>query len=208
MQEEQQKRMDEMIAKTETDIAKKQGELSSVASSPEELAATKASLDGLMRTAEKLKGVKAEGRMVLQLSEMAAFKGSAFDVELMGGDSLTVPITPNSVNVMGQVYNPTAFIKVAGGDVSYYLKKAGGPNRDAETDDIYIVRADGSVDSRQSHNEFLFFNRFGSTELHAGDTLIVPEQIERTAWMREIKDMATILGQVALTGGVLVAAGL
>jgi len=109
---------------------------------------------------------------------------------------------------MGQVYNATAFIKIPDRDVAYYLKKAGGPTRDAETDDMYIVRADGSVESRQSSSSFLFFNSFGSTKLDSGDTLIVPAQIERTAWMRDIKDIATILGQVALMGGVLLAAGL
>ena len=208
LQDEQQKRMDEMIAKTEQDITKKQSELASVASSPDELTATKASLDGLMRTAERLKTAKAEGRMVIQLDKSDAFKGSTYDVELMGGDTLSVPPTPNSVNVMGQVYNPTAFIVVPGQDVSFYLKKAGGANRDAETDDMYIVRADGSVDSRPSHAGFLFFNGFGSVELDAGDTLIVPPQIERTAWMRDIKDITSILGQIALTAGVLIAAGL
>jgi polysaccharide biosynthesis/export protein len=208
VQEEQQKRMDEMIAKSEQDITKKQGELSSVASSAEELAATKASLDGLLRTVEKLKQAKAEGRMVIQLARLDAFKGSSSDVELMGGDTLFLPSTPNSVNVMGQVYNPTAFILMPGEDVSYYLKRAGGATRDAETGEMYIVRADGSVESSQNHSHFLFFNKFGATELDSGDTLIVPQRIERTAWMRDIKDTATILGQIALTAGVLIAAGL
>jgi protein involved in polysaccharide export with SLBB domain len=208
VQEEQQKRMDEIITKTEMDINKKQGELSSAASSADELAATKASLAGLMKTAEMLKLTKAEGRMVIELANLSKFKDGPYDVELMGGDTLLVPITPNSVNVMGQVYNATSFIKVPSKDVSYYLKKAGGPTRDAEIDDMYIVRADGSVESRQSSASFLFFNSFGSTKLQSGDTLVVPAQLEKSAWMREIKDIATILGQVALMGGVLIAAGL
>jgi polysaccharide biosynthesis/export protein len=208
VQDEQQKRMDELIAKTEQDITKKQSEVASVAASSEELAATKASLDGLMRSAEMLKSKRAEGRMVMQIAGLDTFRGGPYDIELMGGDTLYVPSTPNSVNVMGQVYNATAFIKVPGADVSYYLKRAGGPTRDAETDDMYVVRADGSVESRQNFQSFLFFNNFGSAELDSGDTLIVPQRLEKTAWMRDIKDIATILGQIALTAGVLIAAGL
>jgi len=208
VQDEQQKRMEELIALTEQNITKKQTELASTSSSADELAANKASLDGMMRTAEKLKASKAEGRVVIQLSALDHFRGSSNDVELMGGDTIYVPLTPNSVNVMGQVYNPTSFIKVNGADVAYYLKRAGGTTRDAESDDMYIVRADGSVESRQSHSGFLFFNNFASTYLDSGDTLIVPQQLDKTAWMRNIKDIATILGQVALMGGVLLAAGL
>ncbi|HBG05176.1 MAG: polysaccharide biosynthesis protein [Geobacteraceae bacterium GWC2_58_44] len=208
VREEQQLRMDELLARTEQDIARKQGELASVATSAEELAATKASLDGLLRTVEKLKTSKAEGRMVLRLSELSQFKGSPYDVELMGGDTLNVPKTPNSVMVMGQVYNPTTFVQLPGEDVSFYLKKAGGPTREAERGEMYIVRADGTLESRQSHGGFLFFNSFASIELDSGDALVVPQRLERTAWMREIKDIATILGQIALTAGVLVAAGL
>ena len=44
--------------------------------------------------------------------------------------------------------------------------------------------------------------------LESGDTVVVPQKLEKIAWMREIKDIATILGQVALTAGVMIAAGL
>lgn len=208
VREEQQLRMDELLARTEQDIAKKQGELASVATSAEELAATKASLEGLLRTVEKLKASKAEGRMVIRLSELAEFKSSPYDLELMGGDTLNVPKTPNSVMVMGQVYNPTTFVQLPGKDVSFYLEKAGGPTKNAEEDEMYIVRADGTLESRQNHSGFLFFNNFNSVKLDSGDAVVVPQKLERTAWMRDIKDIATILGQIALTAGVLVAAGI
>ena len=47
-----------------------------------------------------------------------------------------------------------------------------------------------------------------SLDIKPGDTIIVPQRFEKIAWMREIKDIATILGQIALTAGVLIAAGL
>lgn len=217
LQEEQQKRMDEMIARTELDILRKQGELSSLAASKEELEATKASLEGLMKGLEKLKAAKAEGRMVINLVQLEKFKNSTFDVELEGGDSLMVPRTPQSVNVMGQVYNQTSIIYVPGKNASYYLDKAGGSTRDAEGGEMYIIKADGTVFSRQQ-TSFGFrwddnadtwnFGTFLSTKLEPGDTVIVPQKLERIAWMREIKDITTILSQIALTAGVIIAAGM
>jgi hypothetical protein len=59
--------------------------------------------------------------------------------------------------------------------------------------------------SRREHSGF-FDSGFLSLRLDAGDTLIVPQRLEKIAWMRELKDIATILGQIALTAGVVIAA--
>ena len=206
----QQKRMDEMIVKTEQEIGKKQAQLSSVAGSKDELDATKAALDGLQRSVDLLKRVKAEGRLVIRMSKLDKFKDSPYNVELFGGDSLEVPQKPNSVNILGQVYNPTSIIPIGKDDVEFYLAKVGGPTRDADQGSIYIVRVDGTVQSRQQDTFFrgLFSTGFMSSILGPGDTIIVPLRYENIAWLREIKDLTSILANVALTAGVMVAAGL
>ena len=210
IRELQQKRMDELVAKTEQEILKKQAEVASVASSKEELEATRAALESLQRSIALLKAAKAEGRLVIRMDKLDKFKNSSYDVELMGGDLLEVSQMPNAVNVLGQVYNPTSFIPVNDENAAFYLEKAGGPTRDAEESDIYIVRTDGTVLSRQQDSMFrsLFFHGLMSTTMEPGDTIIVPQKFERIAWMREIKDMAVILGNLALAAGVIVAAGL
>ncbi|WP_298437498.1 SLBB domain-containing protein [Geobacter sp.] len=210
IQELQQKRMNEVIAKTEQEILKKEAEIASVAASKEELEATRAALESLKHSVELLKSAKAEGRLVIHLADLADFRNGPYDVEVQGGDVLEVPQIPNAVNVLGQVYNPTSLIPVEREDVAYYLDKAGGPTRDAEKGDIYVVRADGTVLSRQQVSMFrsLFFNGFMSTKLDPGDTVVVPQRFEKVAWVRDIKDIATILGQLALAAGVIVAAGL
>lgn len=217
VKENQQLRMDEFIARAQQDILRKQGELAALAASKEELEATKASLDGLMRSLEKLKTAKAEGRVVIRLASLEEFRNSPYDIEMMGGDVLEVPQTPNVVNVMGEVYNPTTLIHMPGKTATYYLKKAGGPMRDAEEDEMYVLKADGTVVSREQSSSGIHwdeeakrwtFGGFMSASLDPGDTLVVPQQLERIAWMREIKDVTTILSQIALTAGVVVAAGL
>lgn len=215
VREEQQKRMDEVIARTEQEILRKQGELASVAASREELDATRAALEGLLKSLNKLKESRAEGRVVIRLTPLDEFRKSPYNLELMGGDVLDVPQVSSVVNVMGQVYNPTSFVHLPGEDVGHYLKSAGGATRDGEEDDMYIISADGSVLSRQQSSFGInwsdsqrrwTFGGFMATVLDPGDTLVVPQKLERIAWMREIKDIATILGQIALAAGVVVAA--
>lgn len=212
VQESQQKRMDEVIARSEQDILRKQGELASLAASKEELEATKASLEGLQKGLEKLKLKKAEGRIVIHLVALDELDKSSYNLEMMGGDIIEVPFTPSVVNVMGQVYNPTTFVHLAGNNVSAYLRYAGGPTQDAEQDDMYIIKADGSVDSRQQSrfgirwnedNKSWSFGSFMSKPMEPGDTLVVPQKLERTAWLRDIKDITTIISQIALTAGTV-----
>lgn len=213
VREIQQKRMDEVMARTEKDIQQKQYALTYVAASREELEGTKVALEGLLKAMERLKTLKAEGRIVIRLSKLEEFKKGNYDLEMEGGDSLEIPARPNIVNVMGQVYNPTTFVHLPeSSDVETYLFKAGGPNRDAEASDMYIIKADGSVFSRQQSSFGVkwsddsrkwHFGSFMSTFMDPGDTLVVPQRLEHTAWLRDIKDITTILSQVALTAGTV-----
>jgi len=210
VRELQQKRMDEIIARSEKDIIQKQASVASVSSSREELEATKAALDSLFKGLESMKSLKAEGRVVIRLSAIEDMKTSNYNLELEGGDQLEIPSRPSVVSVLGQVYNPTSFIYLPDKDIDNYLQKSGGALNDAETSEMYVIRADGTVLSRQ---QFSFgFNwsdgglnlgSFLSSSLDAGDTLVVPQKLDKIAWMREIKDITQILANVALTAGTL-----
>jgi protein involved in polysaccharide export with SLBB domain len=217
VQELQQKRLVEVLAKAEFDILQKQGEVASVASSREELEATRASLEGLLKSVQKLKERKAEGRVVIRLAPLDEFRESPYDLEAMGGDTIEIPQVSKVVSVLGYVYNSTSFVHMPDSNIAYYLKKAGGATRDAEEDDMFVVKVDGTVVSKQQSSFGIHwddgdrrwsFGGFNSVHPDPGDTLVVPQKLERIAWMREIKDITTILSQIALTAGVIVAAGL
>lgn len=195
----QQKRMDEISIKTERDILQKQSSLAAVASTKEELEATKSALEGLQRGVAQLRALRAEGRMVIRLSESKELQGSNDDVTLEGGDELEIPLRPSVVTVLGHVYNPNSFVYQAGEDIGWYLDKTGGPVAEAEKSEMYVIRADGTVFSRQQS----FFGSFLSASFEAGDTLVVPQKLERIAWLREIKDWTQILANVALTAGTV-----
>jgi len=213
VKEAQQKRMEEIIVKTEKDVLQKQAALTSLAASRDELEATKASLDALMKSLERMKELKAEGRVVLRLAAVDELQKSNYDVVIEGGDELEIPARPSVVNVMGQVFNSVSLVYLPeASDVESCLRLAGGVTSDAETDEMYIIKADGTVFSRQQSSFGLHwsdesrrwgFGSFTSSMLEPGDTLVVPQKIERIAWLREIKDITTIMSQIALTAGTV-----
>ena len=72
---------------------------------------------------------------------------------------------------------------------------------------MFIVRADGTVFSKEQSGVGLKWDGqghrwivggFNVTELYPGDSVLVPEKVSKFDVMREVKDMTTILYQMAL----------
>ncbi len=200
-QEQQQRRMDEALQRAERDLMQKQASLTSTATSKDEVASDQATIAGLAKSIEEMRKMKAEGRIVIRLSSLHTFENSNYDLLLEGGETLEVPQQPGVVHVLGNVYNQTSFVYLPeNDDVDSYLAKAGGATSEADTSEMYLIRADGSVVSNQQKS-FWSFDSFGGTQMQPGDTLVVPQKVERTALMRDIKDITQILSNVALAAG-------
>ncbi len=73
-----------------------------------------------------------------------------------------MPSKPSTVNVVGAVYDQNSFLFNQRQPLSGYVRSAGGPTRDADGDHAFIIRADGSVISRQSQSG-IFGNTFNAT---------------------------------------------
>lgn len=164
----------------------------------------------------KLREIQALGRIVVRLDDPERMRGTPQDIELQEGDSLYIPQIQQSVNVLGAVYNPTAVIYSPHRTVKEYITMAGGPTDIADTGSVYVIKVNGSAVSRHAVKWFgsswdgtdytFHIGGLSSMRLDPGDSIIVPEKLERIAWLREIKDIASILGQIALMAGVAVAA--
>ena len=162
---------------------------------------------------EKLRSAEPTGRMVINISEVMLMPSGDNDLELRPGDRLVVGRRPDSVFVIGEVYNPNAIIYTPGGDVGYYMNIVGGMTDNADKKQIYIVRADGTVDSKRQSKLGLFtwdssnhrwgFGSFKSKELKPGDTIIVPKKVVKLSWLKLFKDTTSVIYEIAVSAGVL-----
>ncbi|MDP2647141.1 MAG: SLBB domain-containing protein, partial [Desulfobacterales bacterium] len=217
IQKMQQQRLDELVESLEKEAATQASTGIQTALSAEDMAAQAQYVAARQGLIAKLKRSKASGRVVVSVRPQNVLKGHASDIFLEDGDSLLVPATPNTVNVLGSVYNPTAFVYDTGKrELKYYLAQTGGPTRNAEEKSMYLVRADGTVVSRQQSSwlgmqwdsdgsRWGFGKDFEDTPLYPGDTVLVPEKIVRPSYMRDFKDITQILYQIATTAGVTIA---
>lgn len=189
----QRKRLDEMVERLERELLGTGAAEAAVALTSEEAKIKEYETTLRRDLIEKMKEITVDGRMTIVLNKPKLLRGTIYDIELEEGDSVFVPSNPNSVQVIGSVYNQTAFVYDNNKRVSDYVELAGGYTENANKGKVYVLGADGTAVSLKS-----------SSRLNPGDTIVVPEKIEKVAWMRDIKDITQILYQIAVTAGVLI----
>jgi polysaccharide export outer membrane protein len=124
----------------------------------------------------ELTDAKAVGRLVIDLKAVLATQpGSSDDVILRNGDELIVPKKRQEVMVLGEVQDPTSHLYKRRMRRDDYIDQSGGPTRQADRKRIYVVRADGSVDSGSKG----WFQGGDNVEIHPGDAIVVPLDTER-----------------------------
>ncbi len=149
---------------------------------------------------ERLKSFKSNGRMALELDPQTTNLAALPALPLEDGDRILVPSTPGFVSAFGSVNNENVFIYKSGKTVADILKSA-GMTEDAEPDQAFVLRADGSIIARRDHSG-LFGGGFESVKVMPGDTVVVPAQIDResryTSITRTFKDWTQILSNFGL----------
>lgn len=188
----QQKKIDEAVDRLERNVERNAATKAQNANSTDDV---KAQLDSQRALVARLRQVKATGRIVLEINPDKQRLKDLPDLVLEDGDRFFVPTWHSTVSVIGEVYNENAYIYKPGKRVGDYLSLAGGPTKDADTDSIYVLRADGSVISKQQSGWLLGFN---GDRLNPGDTIVVPEQLDKTKWTTELKDWTQIVYQLGL----------
>ena len=190
---EQQQRLNESLQRLETEMQRSGIQRAQGVMDPEQAQSLQAEAQAQRTLLAKLRELKATGRIVLELKPNASSYKDLPELVLEDGDRLYVPPRPSTVSVFGAVYNQNAYIYRSGKQLSYYLSQAGGPTKDADKSSLYVLRADGSVLSKRQSNW-----GFNGERLYPGDTVIVPEDLNKTNWTRELKDWTQIFYQLAL----------
>jgi polysaccharide export outer membrane protein len=196
---EQQQRLDEYVSSLSYQIEISASNKATSVVSPTEAATVGASVASQRELVNRLRQVRATGRIVLHIEPFSADVNSLPDLPLEDGDRFIVPPIPSTVGIVGAVYDPNSFLYLPHRRAGQYLETAGGPNRNADRRQIFIIRADGSVVSRQYLNHTLWTDdRFSREIIYPGDTIVVPEQLNKTTVLRGLTDWSAVFSQFAL----------
>ena len=197
----QQEKLGEVTDRMERDFEQSAQLRLQNATTPEEIAGTKTEIATRHAQFAKLRAMKAKGRIVLEMPMDGARAKDLPDMPLEDGDHMLVPATPSSVSVFGAVYNENAFLYKPEKRVGDYLSQAGGTTRFADDGSIFLLRADGSVVSKRDSG--WLFGSIDSVRAKPGDSVVVPEETERTTWVKSLKDWTQILYQFGLGAAAL-----
>jgi protein involved in polysaccharide export with SLBB domain len=183
----------------------------------DELRVRQSAFEAKRRLLEEIEKAQVTGRIsgIVVPYDLEKLKNSPYNILLEDGDKIYIPKKPGSVLVFGEIYNPSALVYVKGMTVRDYLSMAGGLTKDADKENIFVIKADGSVVSSSNLNRGKDWNgrnlpEWGRPEeystnvldykLMPGDAIVVPTEVHvPTMWRPLIKDVMQIIYQGAIT---------
>lgn len=154
-----------------------------------------AELERQRSVARRLRSIKAEGRIALEMENDDALVRDLPPIALQDGDTIHIPRRPGTVDVVGAVFQPSAFAFRPRRTIKDYVGLAGGITANGDKSEMYVIRADGTA--RSSRNAG-WYRGVGGFESNLGDTIVVPEKIDKRSWLQNFKEWTTIFYQFGL----------
>jgi polysaccharide export outer membrane protein len=191
----QQLKLDELADRFEREFESAASVRLKGATDKDAIAVQTAELERQRGVTQKLRTIKAEGRIVLELEDFNAQLKNLPDLALQDGDSIFVPRKPGTVEVLGSVFQSNSFIYKASRNVKDYVLMAGGETASADSSEIYLIRADGTAKGGRGAG---WFSGIGGAAVNPGDTIVVPEAIDRSSWRQSLKEWTAIFYQFGL----------
>jgi protein involved in polysaccharide export with SLBB domain len=158
-----------------------------------------AQISGQKMFLQKLQGMKATGRVSLGLANNEKDLPA---IALENEDSIIIPKKPSFVSAFGAVFAATSFIYKDGLSAGDLLNKA-GVTRSSDVDSAFLVRANGSIEVNDAaRSTWSFGSGFLNKKLNPGDTVFVPEMLDRrqaySKFIQGAKDWTQLLYQFGL----------
>ena len=157
-----------------------------------------ATILALQRFSGQLGAVEALGRVVTETDPTVLQVRPELDAVLEPGDRLYMPKRPNFVSVIGDVLNPGAMQFIAGTTADQYIRQAGGFQRSADEDRIFVVYPNGQA-------EPLALNvwNFNPIQLPPGSSLVVPKDPAPLDLFTLVREGSSLISQLAVTAASL-----
>lgn len=156
----------------------------------------------MQQAISQLTAIRPTGRVVLAMKPDASGLADIPAIPLEDGDSLYIPPRLSTVQVAGAVYNANAFRYETGQRLVDYLNASGGPTRDADSKRMFVIRADGTVISRQSRN-LHSHGKYENLKLLPGDAIVVPEKLRISSKAAEWAIVSQLASSAALTAAAI-----
>jgi protein involved in polysaccharide export with SLBB domain len=147
---------------------------------------------------DRFKSLKPDGRIALDIPVSSSGKVNEFPAtQLENGDRIVIPPKPSFVQVFGVVNTESAQLYRKGATVKDYLALS-GVGASADVNGAILVRINGNSITNQS----IWRNDVLSAEVLPGDTIFLPEKLDReSVWsqsVRTAKDFTQVLYQLGL----------
>jgi protein involved in polysaccharide export with SLBB domain len=173
------------------------------AMAPGDAAAAASQMEAGRRLAEeriaKFRRLQPTGRIAFGLEPSERSFAHLPQITLQNGDRLVVPSRPAFVHVFGAVNVEASPLWRPNSRVKDYLKLS-GTTADADVDNVFVLRVDGTVVSADSDSWFL--GKIGGLEVMPGDTIVVPDKLDKTtfwnAFTKGARDWTQILANFGL----------
>ncbi|MBI3154561.1 MAG: SLBB domain-containing protein [Burkholderiales bacterium] len=189
----QQENYDRALRDVETEFAR--AAALQRASSPEEATSQSLRAASTTRLIDRLRALRPTGRVVLELTPESANLPALL---LEDGDRIMVPPRATSVGVFGSVFSTGNYLFGEQRQLADYLRLAGGPTRAADRRSVFVIRANGTVISESQSSGWFAAGTLGDQPALPGDTIFVPEEIDRTTFLQSAKDWTQVLYQFGL----------
>jgi protein involved in polysaccharide export with SLBB domain len=196
---QEQKSLDELVRTMEIQIRNSAVALAASTRSgeaPQMLAAQEAII-------AQLHNARASGRVALPVKPRNKSINDFPNMEMEDNDRLTIPHTPSTVAVVGNVYNPGSFIFDPHNTAGAYLDMAGKGKPASDLHHAFVLRANGVVVAANSVNGPFAGTKFDRLRLYPGDQIVVPYKLPTGAFARALRDWTQIASQLAVTGVVV-----
>lgn len=197
VRELQQSRMDETVLKLEQETYRLLSVNARSIAGEDAADALPVQLEALRSLIEKLKEVKASGRIILEAPTRVRESASLPAYTLEDGDTVYVPPIPTVVSVTGSVYQEGPILYKPDRTVQEYVKLSGGKTRNAHDEPPIVLRADGSIVVEEA-KDWSFLQSVNGMTLMPGDTIVVRENLDQVKWSKSIRDWTQVIYQFGL----------
>ena len=156
-------------------------------------------LNALQALSNQIVSTTAVGRIVIEADPTVLQVRPEFDLVLEPGDTIFMPKRPNSVLVVGDVLSPGSLQFVAGMRFETYIRQAGGFQRSADEDRVFVVYPNG-VAQQVATSAWTFAP---PAQIPPGSTIVVPKDPAPLGGLFLVREFTTVISQIAVTAASL-----